>query len=28
MPSQSWLALASNAFGRPFAPATQAASSH
>jgi peroxiredoxin len=27
MPAQSWLALASNAFGRPFTPATQAASS-
>jgi peroxiredoxin len=28
MPAQSWLALASNAFGRPFAPSTQAASTH
>jgi peroxiredoxin len=28
MPAQSWLALASNAFGHPFAPATQAASTH
>jgi peroxiredoxin len=28
MPAQSWLALASNAFGRPFAPSTQTASTH
>jgi hypothetical protein len=28
MPEKSWLALASNAFGRPFVPATQPASSH
>jgi peroxiredoxin len=28
MPAQSWLALATNAFGRPFGAATQSASSH
>ena len=28
MPAQSWLALASNAFGRPFTPVTQTASTH
>jgi len=28
MPAQSWLALASNAFGRPFGASNQAASSH
>jgi peroxiredoxin len=28
MPAQSWLALASNAFGRPFGTNTQTASSH
>ena len=28
MPAQSWLALASNAFGRPFGASTQTASSH
>jgi peroxiredoxin len=28
MPARSWLALAANAFGRPFAPSTQAASTH
>jgi len=28
MPAQSWLALASNAFGRPFGPSTQATSAH
>lgn len=28
MPAQSWLALASNAFGRPFTPSTQTASTH
>ena len=28
MPAQSWLALASNAFGRPFGASTQTASTH